>query len=99
MRFTIGRKLGIGFVSVLILMVLSALLTYWKASAVKETQDRITAVRVPPIAACKDLQRDMNQTQSKGRQAVLAGSDSARWGAAKKSFDSSWDDIAKDVAR
>ena len=99
MRYTLGRKIGLGFVSVLALMVLSAVLTYTKASAVKETQGRITMVRVPTIDACKDLQRDLNQTQSKGRQAILAGTEPARREAAKKSFDGAWDDIGKDVAR
>jgi methyl-accepting chemotaxis protein len=80
-------------------MVLSALLTYSKASAVKETQDRITSVSVPTIVACKDLQTDLNQAQNKGRQAILAGNDSARVVSAKNGFDAAWDNIGKDVAR
>jgi methyl-accepting chemotaxis protein len=99
MKLTLGKKLGLGFGVILALMVLSAVLTYSKASAIKETQDRITGLRVPTIGALKDLQRDLNQTQSKGRQAILAGSDSAGWGVAKKGFDGAWDDIGKDVAK
>src|SRR5579864_5656208 len=99
MRFTLGRKLGLGFGAVLTLTVLSAVLTYTKASAVKETQEHITGMRVPTIGSCKDLQRELNQTQSKGRQAILAGGEPARFEAAKKAFDTAWDDIGKDVAR
>jgi methyl-accepting chemotaxis protein len=55
--------------------------------------------RVPTRNACTDLQRDVNQTQSQGRQVILAGNQSARWEAAKKTFDSNWDTVGKDVAR
>jgi methyl-accepting chemotaxis protein len=99
MKLTLGKQLGLGFTCVLALTVLSAVLTHVKASSIKETQDRAMVVRVPTIAACKDLQRDLNQTQSRGRQVILAGNQSARWQAAKKTFDSNWDDIGKDVAK
>ena len=99
MKLTLGKKLGLGFGVILALMVLSAVLTYSKASAIKETQERITGVRVPTVSTLKDLQRELNQTQSKGRQAILAGNESDRWEAAKKLFDSTWDGIGKDVTR
>ena len=99
MKLTLGKKLGLGFGVILALMVLSAVLTYSKASAIKETQTTITSMRTPTVDACKDLQRELNQTQSEGRQAILAGSDSARWADAKKAFDASWDEIGKIVAR
>ncbi|MFY9905654.1 MAG: methyl-accepting chemotaxis protein [Terriglobales bacterium] len=99
MKLTIGKKLGLGFGLILSLMVVSAVLTYVKAGAIQEGHDRTINMRFPSIAACKDLQRELNQTQSKGRQAVLAGTEPARREAAKKSFDDNWDAIGKDVAR
>ena len=99
MKLTLGKKLGLGFACVLALTVLSAVLNYVKAGAIKQAQDRAMMVSVPTIGACTDLQRDLNQTQNEGRMAVLAGSQSARWKAAKRTFDSSWDDIGKDIAR
>ncbi len=99
MKFTLGKQLGLGFACVLALTVLSAVLTYLKAGAIKAAQDRVMAVRVPTIRACTDLQRDLNQTQSDGRQAILAGNQPAQWEAAKKIFDSHWEGIGKDVAR
>ena len=65
MKLTLGKKLGLGFGVILALMVLSAVLTYSKASAIKETQTTITSMRTPTVDACKDLQRELNQTQSK----------------------------------
>src|SRR5258708_14061873 len=99
MRFTLGKQLGLGFACVLALTVLSAVLTNVKAGAIKEAQDRAMAVRVPTIRACTDLQRDLNQTQNAGRKVILAGNQSARWEAAKKTFDLNWDTVGKDVAR
>jgi methyl-accepting chemotaxis protein len=99
MKLTLGKKLGLGFGVILALMVLSVTLTYSKASAIKETQTLITEVRVPTIGALKDLQRELNQTQSKGRQAILGGTDPARSAAGKNSFDVSWGEIGKIVAR
>ena len=99
MKFTLGKKLGLGFGVILALMVLSSVLTYVKASSIKETQDRAMTIRVPTINSAKDLQRDLNQTQSKGRQVILDGNELARRDLAKKSFDSAWEDIGKDVAK
>jgi len=99
MRLTLGKKLGLGFGVILALMILSAVLIYSKAAAVRETQERTMAIRVPTINALMALQRELNQTQSKGRQAVLAGTEPARWEAAKKLYDSTWNDIGKDVSK
>ena len=98
MKLTLGKKLGLGFGAILALMVVSALLTYTKASAVKEMQRTEMQVRVPTIKALISLQRDLNQTQSKGRQVILAGNQSAQSAASKRAFDSAWDEVGKDLA-
>jgi methyl-accepting chemotaxis protein len=99
MKLAVGKKLGAGYAVILLLMIGGVGLTYVKVSGVRETQGRFIAVRVPTINALTSLQRDLNQTQSKGRQAILAGSQPARWEAAKKTFDSNWEDNWKDVAK
>ena len=99
MKLTLGKKLGFGVGTILALMVISSVLTYQKAASIKETQDHAMAVRVPTIGALKDMQRDLNQSQNKGRQVILAGDEPARREVALKAFDSSWNDIDKDVSR
>ena len=99
MKLTLGKKLGLGFGVILALMVFSAAMSYEKSGSIKASQDITFEVRYPTLAACKDLQRDLNQTQSKGRQVVLAGVELARRDAGKKLFDGTWDDIGKDVAK
>jgi CHASE3 domain sensor protein len=73
-KITIGKKLGLGFGSVLAVMILSTTLSYWRA---REINTNIGA-GVPAIRRLTELQRDLNQTQSKGRQAILAGTDPQR---------------------
>jgi methyl-accepting chemotaxis protein len=99
MRFTLGKKLGMGFGVILTLMAVSTIISYVKLADVKEGQEKLVFLRVPSIAALKDLQRDLNQTQNKGRQAILAGSEADRREAGRRLFDSAWDDIGKDVAK
>jgi methyl-accepting chemotaxis protein len=99
MKLTLGKKLGLGFGLILALMALSTMLTYSKASAIKATQTTITEVRIPTIGALKDLQADLNQTLNKGRQTILAGTDSARRDAGRKVFDDAWEGVGRDVAK
>jgi methyl-accepting chemotaxis protein len=99
MKLTIGKKLALAFGTILALMVISSALTYWKTQTIRERQETMMSVRVPTMNAVYELQRDLNQTQSKGRQAVLAGTEPSRREAAKKLFDSAWDDVGKDSAK
>src|SRR5579864_954698 len=97
MKFTIGNKLGLGFATVLGLMIISSGLVYLKARDIRDVDARVE-FHSSTQKVLFELQRDLNQTQSKGRQAVLAGSEQARRDVARKAFNSSWDDIKNDVA-
>lgn len=97
MRFTIGKKLAVTFGGILFLMLLSTVLSYVKSVQMREQQTLAIAVSAPSVAACKDLQRDLNQAASKARQAILAGNQPQRYAAAKALSDRAWDDVAKDT--
>ncbi|HXM63194.1 MAG TPA: methyl-accepting chemotaxis protein [Terriglobales bacterium] len=98
MKFTTGTKLGLGFGVILTLMVFSSGMAYLKSSEIKQSQDRALDIRFPTVAALKDLRAGLNMTQNKGRQVILAGTDSARKEAGKEAFDKAWDDTNKAVA-
>jgi methyl-accepting chemotaxis protein len=98
MKLTLGNKLGLSFGVILALMISNAVVIYVKAGAIRESQDRALGLSFPTEEAVKDLQRDLNQTQSKGRQAVLAGAQTARRQVAQKLFDDAWSDVETDVA-
>jgi methyl-accepting chemotaxis protein len=97
MKFTIGNKLGLGFATVLGLMIISSGLVYLKARDIRDVDARVD-IHSSTQKALLELQRDLNQTQSKGRQAVLAGTEQARRDVARKAFILTWDDIKNDVA-
>jgi CHASE3 domain sensor protein len=99
MKLTLGNKLALGFGTILTLMLLGTLLSYVKLADLKEDQDSLFSLRFPSTETARKLQRDLNQTQSKGRQAILAGAQVARREAAKKQFDDAWNDLEKDVVR
>jgi len=98
MKLTLGKKLGLGFGVVLALMVFSSTMRYVKFRSIKRMEDAAFEVRVPSLKAAIRLQRDLNQTQVKGRQAILAGSQPVRLQEAKKLFEATWRDIDKDMA-
>ena len=99
MKLTLGKKLGLGFGVILALMILSAVLTYSKGTTINETQNHMMTVRVPTMNVLTGLQRELNQTQSKGRQIILAGADPSKRESAQKLFDSTWDTIGKYVSQ
>ena len=90
MKLTVGKKLGLGFGAILALWCLARSLTYLKAAAIRESQDRAMTVRVPTIESLKRLAKGPESGQSKGRQVVLAGAKPDRREAAKKIFDANW---------
>jgi len=70
-----------------------------KSAEMRAQQDFTITVRAPSVAACRELQRDLNQAASKARQTILAGAESQRREEAKKLSDAAWDDVARDTKR
>jgi methyl-accepting chemotaxis protein len=98
MRFTVAKKLGLGFGLVLALMILSTTLAHLKASSIDEVRQKTAVVRVPSVCAIKDLKGDLNQSLNKTRQTVLGGSEKERFDKGKAAFDKVWHAIDKDVS-
>jgi methyl-accepting chemotaxis protein len=98
MKLTLGKKLGLGFGVILALMVASTLLSYLRMVEVQRVQTVLLTVRVPTLDAVRQLQRDMFQTGSKCRQAILAGDQTARRVDGIKRFDAIWSKVDEDVA-
>jgi methyl-accepting chemotaxis protein len=98
MKLTLGRKLGLGFGVILALTVFGSTMSYLQSADIRKNQDSALDVRVPSVETARKLEGDLNQSQNKGRQAVLAGAEPARREEAKKLFDDAWDAVEKDVA-
>jgi len=99
MKLKVGAKLGLGFGAVLLLMVISTLLAYQKAAEVQVVQERIASMRTPSIIASKELQRELNQTGSKARQAVLAASNKGKFKSAQGRYFEQAELVKKDLAQ
>ena len=99
MRFTLGKKVGLGFGVIFALMIIGTVLTYLRSADIRQTQDAILDVRVPSLLIARSLQRDLNQTASKTRQAILAGTEAKRRADSKKLLDEAWSAIDADMAR
>jgi methyl-accepting chemotaxis protein len=97
-KFTLGKKLGVGYGAILVLMVGSTFLSYLRVGDVERTQTELITNRVPTLDGIRQLQRDLFQTGSKCRQAILAGSQRTRREDGIRRFDGIWTQVEKDVA-
>ena len=73
MNLTVGKKLGLGFGTILVVMVFSSVVSYLKARTIREVEARV-GIHVSSQKALFELQRDVNRAQSKGREVILLGS-------------------------
>ncbi len=99
MKLTLGRKLVLGFGTILVLMTLSSVLSYRKSAEIKEIEHYILQSRVPSIEAVGELKDDLDYSGSKSRQTILAGGDPARKEDAQKRFNGAWERIDKSIAK
>jgi methyl-accepting chemotaxis protein len=99
MKLTLGKKLGLGFGVVLVLMTASALLSYLKSGEIKAIEHFILSSRVPSIRVVSQLKDDLDYSGSKARQTILAGTQPARKEDAQKRFAGAWSRIDKDIAK
>jgi methyl-accepting chemotaxis protein len=99
MKWTLGKKLGLGFGIILALMSVSSVLAYNKSSQIKEIEHSILSNRVPSIRAVGQLKDDLDYTGSKTRQAILAATEPARQDDAQSRFSGGWDRIDKSVEK
>jgi methyl-accepting chemotaxis protein len=98
MKVTLGKKLGLGFGLILVLMIVSTTLAYFKATSVEVVREKTAVVRTPTVICLRDLNGDIRQSVNKTRQAVLAGNEKERFEAAKTAFEKIWLVIDKDIS-
>ena len=99
MNLTLGKKLSLSFAVILTLAVIGSAISYFKLSILIRDLDETFELRFPSTEAVKDLQRDINMTSVKARQAILAGSEPERRDVGVKLWKKTWENVAKDVAR
>jgi methyl-accepting chemotaxis protein len=98
-RLSLGKKLILSFGVILILAVIGSTISYFKLSTLIQDLDTTFQLRFPSTEAAKDLQRDINMTTVKARQAILAGSEPERREVALKLWKKTWENVEKDIVR
>ena len=95
MKLKIGSKLGLGFAGILLLMVVSGTLGYLKSTEVKTIYTFILANRVPSIRTLDDLKDDLDYSNARARQAILAGGEPVRREDSMKAWEGAWERAGK----
>lgn len=91
MKLKIGTKLSLAFGIVLVLMLISGVLTYFRLEEISTTVHQMNQVRVPTIDAARLLQDDLDYAGNKARQAILASTDSLRRESAQAAFNEAYE--------
>ncbi|MGB8012085.1 MAG: methyl-accepting chemotaxis protein [Terriglobales bacterium] len=99
MKLTLGKKIAAGFAAVLVLMSITALITYVQLGIMRKNTDKVAEIRLPSVENIKALQNDLNYSAAKARQAILAGTDSKRKAAAQSAFETAWTRIGADESQ
>ena len=95
---TLGKKIGGGFAIVLALMALSAVLVYQKITAMRGVATYIVETRVPTMMTDYELALDLELTQTRCRDVILADGDAARIDKARQSWEKQWAQVDQELA-
>lgn len=99
MRFTLGKKLGSAFVTVVAVTAIGAVITYFKAQDMKKTQELVFTIRIPTIKSYASLRGNLQYTSAKTRQAIMAAADRKEGEKAERAWEAIWSDVDKDIAQ
>jgi len=97
MKLKIGAKLGLGFAVILLFMLVSGVLSFFRLGVIKENADRITKMRVPTMEAARIMADRLDYAGNKSRQTILAGTDPTRRAQAQAAFEDGWASVYKQL--
>ncbi|MGA7190733.1 MAG: chemotaxis protein CheX [Candidatus Acidiferrales bacterium] len=99
MKFTLGKKLGMGFATVLALMIISAVLSCAKSSHIREIEEQILTVRIPLIQHLGSLADRLDYAGNNARHTILAATEPQRREIAQKAFEGAWQSIDEEISK
>ncbi len=97
MKFTIGKKLALGFGAMIALIVISSAVGYWKLTDVNTVEKRIIELRQPTVLAGRDLLNGINQSLAGLRGYMILGADPDKAELFKKNRAQAWQNIDQAV--
>ena len=99
MRLTLGKKLGIGFGIIVLLIIAMSAVVYVKLAMMRDMSARIVQVRAPTVFTGSSLTIALTLTQKRADDVMLAGLDTpAVMEKTKKAMDESWQMTNKALA-
>ncbi|MEZ6242347.1 MAG: methyl-accepting chemotaxis protein [Phycisphaerales bacterium] len=99
MKLTIGRKLGFGFGLIIILMVASAGVAYYKLADIDRSAQEISENAVPATMACDRMLIDLNRSLSTVRGFLLFGDEDAQAAVFRSNYEESWQEVNRQRAQ
>jgi methyl-accepting chemotaxis protein len=94
----LGKQIGIGFGITLAAMAVSAVVIYPKVTRMTEIGSYIVETRVPTITTDYQLAVDLELTQTRSRDAILANGEPAALNRAKQSWEKQWELVNQELA-
>ena len=92
-QMTIQQKIGFGFAGVLLLMLLSAVIGYFRLSEMSDKEQRVTDLRYPTVVAGWKMLNGVNESLAALRGYMILGEDPAKAEALKASREAAWQHI------
>jgi methyl-accepting chemotaxis protein len=98
MRHTVGKKLGLGFGAIFLLIGALALFVHLKLTAIMEIADRITSQLSPAAFTCSSLEGRLTLTQKRAVEAILSGLGPDQSEQTAKLVDDAWKSVNGDLS-
>ena len=99
MRFTIGKKLAVGFGIVFVLMIITTGASYYKLTQLGEAQNELIQKRMPIFGAAHDLQTAGQVASSNLRGYLLLVNSPEQQLDMKQKWARAWERLDKDAAK
>ncbi len=90
MRMTIGRKLGLSFAAVLLLMVVSSTIVYFSIGNMNRSVESVVDKAFPTVSACDEMLTAVDRARIAIRNYVLLGTDPQKAAEHKKDRQDAW---------
>jgi methyl-accepting chemotaxis protein len=95
---TLGKTIAGGFAIVLAMMALSAALVYTNVTGMRKVGAYIVTTRVPTMISDYELAVNLELTQTRARDAILANGDPALFDKARQSWEKQWAEVDQALA-
>lgn len=98
-RFTIGKKLGLGYAAVILLVSASTIMAHQRLTTIDQLDNSVTAERYPSVVACWQVNSHLNEAEAALTSRVLLAHDPVQTQALKKDEAAAWQAINDSIAK